>query len=179
MKIIFVSGNPEKIAIAKEELKPFGIEVKSLKLNVEEIQAETIEEVALQKAEDAYKLLKKPLIVVDAGLLIEAFKGFPGPYTKYAEKWFGANGLMKIMSKTKNKKVRVKWCLVYKDKKTRKIFTSSGEGFFSENKKGVGGNWFECLIIDPSTYLTLGEYESEKKEQSFGVRFGSTLQNGL
>jgi XTP/dITP diphosphohydrolase len=138
-----------------------------LKLNVEEIQAETIEEVALKKAEFAYKLVKKPLIIIDAGFLIDAFNGFPGPYTKYAEEWFGVEGLLKLMSNIRNRNVKVKWSLVYCDGKVKKIFTTSGKGFFSKTKKGAGGNWFECLIVDPKTGLTLGEYSSEKERTKF------------
>ena len=41
-----------------------------------------------------------PVIKNDSGLIVEALKGFPGPYTSYIEDTITEVGLLKLMQKT-------------------------------------------------------------------------------
>jgi len=66
-----------------------------------EIQG-TAEEVAIEKAKNAYKFLKCPCIVDDESFYVDALNGFPGPYLKDYEKSLKAKGIYEVMNKFEN-----------------------------------------------------------------------------
>ena len=76
-KLIFVTGNKEKLNIARAALKGTGIEIINQKIKCPEIQLDDIEEIAKFSAKYASDRLKSNVIKVDSGLFIEAFDGFP------------------------------------------------------------------------------------------------------
>lgn len=78
-EIIFVTGNEHKLREARQLLS--GFEVKNEKLNLPEIQG-TAEEIIIEKAKTAFKILNKPCFVEDVSFGFEAWKGLPGPYIK-------------------------------------------------------------------------------------------------
>lgn len=57
-KITYVTGNWSKIMSAKNILEPLGIEVDNVKMETTEIQADTVEEVAMHSAKEASDKLK-------------------------------------------------------------------------------------------------------------------------
>ncbi|MFW6013830.1 MAG: RdgB/HAM1 family non-canonical purine NTP pyrophosphatase [Nanoarchaeota archaeon] len=79
MDIIFVTGNENKLREAREILKNFNIKGHSIEL----IERQgTAEEIVDAKLNEAYKKLKKPLIVEDTSLVFESMGQLPGPYIK-------------------------------------------------------------------------------------------------
>ena len=97
--LIFVSSNSHKFKEAKEILDFFGISIQFLKLNLEEIQSNSIKQIAIKKAQDAFSKCKKPLIIEDDGLHIESLDGFPGPYSSYIYKTIGNKGILNLFEK--------------------------------------------------------------------------------
>lgn len=81
-KITFVTGNWSKILSAKQILEPLGIEVDHVKMDTTEIQADSVEEIAMHSAKEASEKLKCSVLKNDTGLFVEALDGFPGPYTE-------------------------------------------------------------------------------------------------
>ena len=81
----YVTTNEGKVREAEEYLD----EVAALDYDYPEIQADSLEAVAAHGARRAYDYAGEPVIVDDAGLYIEAFDGFPGPYSAYAEDTLG------------------------------------------------------------------------------------------
>jgi len=109
MRILFATGNENKVSEASSILGPLGYRVESLTVNgikpeFIEPQAEGIEAVALSKIEQALDLVKGTqlegsiILVEDSGLFIESLGGFPGPYSSYVEKTIGLSGILRLMS---------------------------------------------------------------------------------
>ncbi len=94
MKLLFVTGNPNKAKEAKDIL---GIEIEQKDIDIPEIQADA-EEVVRQKAIEAYRILKEPLIVEDTSVSFTALGGFPGPYIKALVKKNPIENLPKMLS---------------------------------------------------------------------------------
>ena len=69
---------------ARAILEQYGITVEFAKINLVELQSDSLEQIARDKARSAFDSLKKPVIVEDDGLFIDALKGFPGPYSSLA-----------------------------------------------------------------------------------------------
>ena len=102
--IFFVSSNIHKFKEAKEILDSFGISIQFFKLNLEEIQSNSIKEIATKKAQDAFSKCKKPLIVEDDGIFIDSLDGFPGPYSSYVHKTIGNQGILDLLKKNRDAK---------------------------------------------------------------------------
>mgnify|MGYP006285010351 FL=1 len=78
----FVTTNPGKVREATEYLDD---EVVQFDYDYPEVQADDLGAVAAHGARAAYRAADGPVIVDDAGLFIDAFDGFPGPYSSYVE----------------------------------------------------------------------------------------------
>lgn len=95
--ILFASSNKNKYEEAKNVLSKFGIDLKFFKCDLEEIQADTLEEIALHKAQNAFLQCSCPVIVEDDGLFINFLNGFPGQYSSFAFKTLGNTGILKLL----------------------------------------------------------------------------------
>ena len=84
--VTFVTTNAGKLQEAKQYLDA---PVEQVDFDYPEIQAESLASVAAQGARAAYRHTGKPVIVDDSGLTIDAFDGFPGPYSSYVEDTLG------------------------------------------------------------------------------------------
>lgn len=102
-KIWFLTGNAGKVEEAKHHFAAHGYEVEQLIVeeNIVEPQADSLEEVAISKINQAVKHIPNDsdmLLVEDAGLFIETFGGFPGVYSSYALKTIGCAGIISLLS---------------------------------------------------------------------------------
>ncbi len=79
MEIVFVTGNENKLSEVQEILTNFTIVGYPLSLIERQGSAE---EIIDAKLDEAYKKIKKPLIVEDTSLIFESMGGLPGPYIK-------------------------------------------------------------------------------------------------
>ncbi len=95
-RIIFATTNIGKATALKTLTEPYGIEVLQVEVELVEPQADSVVEVAQNKAIQAVKLLGKPVVVEDSGFAIDALNGFPGAYIKYALATIGAEGLLRL-----------------------------------------------------------------------------------
>ena len=81
MEIDFITSNKGKIAALKRSFLNagrFDIKVNQVQADIVEPQLNNIADVSKYKAMEAFKILKKPILVEDGGLVIEALNGFPG-----------------------------------------------------------------------------------------------------
>ena len=89
----FVTTNPGKVREATEYLDD---EVVQFDYDYPEVQAEDLHTVAAHGARSAYRAADGPVIVDDAGLFVDAFDGFPGPYSSYVEDKVGIERVWKM-----------------------------------------------------------------------------------
>ena len=83
----YVTTNPGKLHEAREYL---GAEtITDYDYDYTEIQSDSLEAIAAEGAREAYREVGAPVVVDDSGLFIEAFEGFPGPYSSYVEDKLG------------------------------------------------------------------------------------------
>ena len=77
MKITYITGNWAKVKSAKQILEPLGIEVDNVKMSTTEIQADTVEEVAIHSAKEATETITCSRLKTDTGLFIEELRRIP------------------------------------------------------------------------------------------------------
>ena len=152
--LLFVSSNNHKFKEVKEILDSFGIPIEFFKLNLQEVQSNSIKEIALKKAHDAFLKCKKSLIIEDAGLCIDSLGGFPGPYSSYVHKTIGNQGILNLLKKNRNAKFVS--TIVYYDKKNLEFFEGKLDGIISKYEKGSGWG-YDPIFIPKNTKQTFGE----------------------
>ena len=129
---------------AKEILDSFGISIQFFKLNLEEIQSNSIKEIATKKAQDAFSKCKKPLIVEDDGIFIDSLDGFPGPYSSYVHKTIGNKGILNLMKQ--NRCAKFISTITYCDKNGLESFKAKLDGTISKSQKGEGWGYDPIFI---------------------------------
>ena len=125
-EIIFVTHNKGKIASAKKHLK--NVNFKVFEYDLEEPRSDDVCYISKVKVMEAYELVKKPCISLDAGFFIEALNGFPRSFVNFALDTIGIDGILKLMEGKENRKCEFKECLSYYDGKDLKQFVSYHRG---------------------------------------------------
>lgn len=166
MKITFVTGNSKKIKKAKNAFENYDLNLETVNIELHEIQADTNEEVAEKKAEDAARKLERPVIVADGALYIEALDGFPGPYASYADSTIGAEGILKLMEQRNNRSAEIRYVLCYSDGKKTKKFISRITGKISEKVKEQQGLFDQIFELEEGK--TLGQLSEEEWFDAWG-----------
>jgi len=137
-KLTYVTSNKDKVRVANRYLAPLGIEVVGESMEFIEIQTDSIDEIARDKAKQAFEALHKPLLVNDAGWSFVALNGFPGAYMKYINQWLSPTDLIALMKNHEDKTVIYREIMYYIDDKKTKAFVEEIRGTFLGEEKGTG-----------------------------------------
>ena len=140
MKIYFITGNARKVGEAKLACEPAGIEIVQQQLEIDEIQSTIPNAISIDKAEKAYNLVKKPLVVTDTFWTIPALNGFPGAYMKDVASWFSSDDFLALMKNKENRQIFLSENITYKDAETIKQFSQEYEGVIVTEPRGVGNS---------------------------------------
>jgi inosine/xanthosine triphosphate pyrophosphatase family protein len=98
-----VTSNPAKYAPFADLLTRMQIAVRAPDFELPELQSENFLDVLAQKARLAFESTGEPCLVDDAGLLLDAYPGFPGPLTRSICTLLGAAGLERLLAGTTNR----------------------------------------------------------------------------
>ena len=139
--VFFATGNIHKFNEAKSILGTFGFAVAMLKVKGEEIQSDSLQEIAETSVIKAYWRTGLPIFVEDAGLFINALEGFPGPYASYAYKTIHNKGILRLMENVKERNARFQSVIAYIDEGLCEPQCFSGEsiGEITQNERKTAG----------------------------------------
>lgn len=155
--LYFVTGNKHKINSAKIVLAPFNISFEVTNLPLIEIQSNSTEEIAINKAKQAYEQLHEPLMIKDDGWHIDALNGFPGPYMKYVNEWLTVEDYQNLLREKKNKKVIFSEVICYIDKTHTKLFKGDIIGHVLDQPSGNANHPFMELVTFRKDGLSMAE----------------------
>jgi XTP/dITP diphosphohydrolase len=158
--LFFVSSNSHKYQEAKIILDSLGINLGFLKSNLEEIQSNSLDAIAIAKARDAFSKFKKPLIIEDDGLFIDSIDGFPGPYSSYVFKTIGNKGILNLLKN--NRKAKFVSIITYCDKMNLQSFEGKLNGKISKIQKGVGWG-YDPIFIPNNSKKTFAEINNKNE----------------
>jgi len=158
--LFFVSSNPHKYQEAKKILESFGISLGFFKYELEEIQSHSLKRIASKKAKQAFQKYKKPIIIEDDALAIDALDGFPGPYSSYVFKTIGNNGILHLLGK--NRSAKFVSIISFCDAKNSKSFEATIKGKIS--KLQIGKGWgYDPIFIPGKSKKTFAELPNKNK----------------
>jgi len=138
MIVHFVTSNKGKVRNARRALRDYGIQVKQIEMELAESRSEDPKDIALEKAEQAYKALGEPVIVEDSGFFIRALNGFPMTHIKFSLKTLGIENIMKMLESVKDRRAewRMTAAYVYGPGKHR-VFTFIEKGIIAEKPRPI------------------------------------------
>ncbi len=163
-KITFVTGNKAK---AREVSRILNIPLEILETEIEEIQEIDLEKVALNKLDQAYKIVSGPVIIDDISLEISAWKGFPGPLIKWVLKSENdtARLLLKLLENESNRKATAKLAIGYHDGKNPHLFIGSIDGEIASEIRGENGFGWDPVFIPNGENKTFAQMSPEEKDK--------------
>ncbi|MEM4663236.1 MAG: non-canonical purine NTP pyrophosphatase [Candidatus Diapherotrites archaeon] len=129
--LYFVSTNKHKFLEIKRVLAEYGIKLSWKNISLSEPDSTKIEDIAKKKAEQAYKIINKPLIVEDTGVFFEGFHNFPGSKARRVFERLGYEGLLNIVAK-KSDRAYFKTVICFTDGKIKKLFVGKLRGKISQ-----------------------------------------------
>lgn len=165
--IIFVTGNPVKILHANIALKDLGFSVVGQKLEIIEPREEEPEKVVIEKAVQAFQQLKKPLIVEDSGIFINALGGFPKTFVHFALNTLGIKNILKLLEGIEDRSAEFKQSLAYIEPGMTepKVFSYIDGGFTLADRvwedKGNDSGEFDKVLIPPGESKPLSMFSKE------------------
>ncbi|HVX01558.1 MAG TPA: RdgB/HAM1 family non-canonical purine NTP pyrophosphatase [Nitrososphaera sp.] len=163
--ITFASTNHNKFREVESILAERGIQAGFARLELMEIQSDSLEGVAQVKVRSAYSRVKKPVIVEDDGLFIDALDGFPGPYSSYAFKTIGNAGILKLL-KDEDRSASFRSLIAFFDGRTLKLFEGKVRGSIS-GKIALGGWGYDPIFApEGAAGMTFAELADGKNAYS-------------
>lgn len=132
LKLLFATTNKGKYSTASRILRSSSIPIEQYAIELAEIQADTVEAIAINKVEEVYSLVNQPVVCMDAGFYINSLSGFPGPYVKYVLQTIGIHGLMEMME-DKDRSCYFEEVTAYFDGKNKNSFSGICKGNLSEH----------------------------------------------
>ncbi len=160
----FATGNSGKMEEARIILSPFGIRPVALNGKGVEIQADTVSEVASYSARVASRKYKKALIVEDAGLFVDSLAGFPGPFSSYAFKTIGIDGLLKLLKGVASRRAHFASAVAYCTPTSEpKVFEGVVNGRILDAEVGSGGFGFDPVFLPDRSAKSMAQMTLEEK----------------
>ncbi|MBO5141399.1 MAG: hypothetical protein J6C46_00080 [Clostridia bacterium] len=165
-EIVFVTHNKGK---AKSAEKYFdNITFSTYEFELEEPRSDDLKEIATAKVKQAYEVVKKPCIAMDAGFFIDELNGFPKAFVNFSLETIGIDGILKLMDGKENRKCKFEECLAYHDGNEIHYFYGKHPGNLANEILGKDRDekWSDLwYIFKPENYeKTLAQMTNEERE---------------
>jgi|TARA_B100001971_G_C18189268_1_gene537591 XTP/dITP diphosphohydrolase len=162
-KIWLATGNNLKVEEAKMVMAEYGIELGHIKVDRIEIQSDDPREITVysltQLPEDG-----RPVAIEDAGIFIDHYGGFPGPYSSYTLQKLDNPGILKLMEGVENRKVAYHSCVGFRNSGEVHIFQGTVRGRVADEIRGTNGFGYDPIFIpEEGDGSTFGEMNKDEK----------------
>lgn len=170
-EVVFITSNEHK---RREAARILGFELEAAALDLPEVQALDVEEVAAAKALAAYRALgspPRPVLVEDSGLVVEAWNGLPGALTKWFVKSVGHEGILRMLAPDQGRKARAVCAVAVADGPgSVHVFRGEVAGTLAGAPRGASGFGWDPIFVPDGSTLTYAEMGEAKNEDSHRAR---------
>jgi XTP/dITP diphosphohydrolase len=167
--VFFATGNINKFNEARSILSQHDIVVGMLRLKGDEIQSDSLKDIAQTSVINAFRRCRLPIFVEDAGLFIDALSGFPGPYAAYVYKTIHNSGILKLMENISDRQAKFQSVIAYCDDQTPcepECFDGESKGGITlaeRKEQGKSGFGFDPIFQPEGSAKTFAEMTIEEK----------------
>ena len=163
----FATSNKHKFTEVQAILADHGIPVEMAPMELREIQADALEEIAAEKAREACRRLAGPAMVEDTGLFIHHLHGFPGPYSAYVFRTLGNQGVLRLLEDAADRGATFQSVFAYcQPDGSPECFPSAVLGTIAPACRGEGWGYDPIFVAEGASGRTYGELGSEKNRLS-------------
>lgn len=148
-----------------------GIPLKHQKVELDEIQSTSLEEIVTHKVKQAYDVVGLPVLVEDVALGFDALGGLPGPFVKFfVDAPDGLEKLCRMLDSFENREASASCVFGYYDGVEITLLRGDLKGAIARNPRGEGGFGWD-KIFEPVDYggRTRAELTPSEDEQTYTV----------
>jgi non-canonical purine NTP pyrophosphatase (RdgB/HAM1 family) len=156
--LYFATTNAKKKRMYEQILN---VQLQTASLSLSDIQHVDAGEVALQKAQQAYDILKKPVFVDHSAIAIRAWGGLPGGLTTAFIRPVGLNNICKMLQPFEDKYAESISVIAFSDGYLVRKFVGIVPGEIPEKPRGNGYSW-NNIFIPAGFNKTLGEMTDDE-----------------
>ena len=143
-----VTSNPGKVREFRSALGPLGFELRQLQEEIEEIQADSLEEVVRDCMRQLAERGIKDYVLDDSGLFIDRLHGFPGVYSAYTLKTLGCGGVLKLLEGALERGAEFRCCIgCHVSGREPFVVSSLTRGRIIEEERGSQGFGFDPIFV--------------------------------
>ena len=165
--LTFVTSNRHKFSEVSAILRDYEIPVEMVSLELREIQADRLEEIAAEKAREACRRVGGSAMVEDTGLFIDALGGFPGPYSAYVYRTVGNEGVLRLLEAAPDRGATFQSVFAYcRPGGLSECFASAVFGTIAPECRGGGWGYDPIFIPGGASGRTYGELGRDKNRLS-------------
>ena len=175
MLLSFASTNEDKYIEVKSILQRHNLEIEFCKMEVKEIQSDSVREIAIEKSRYAFSHINGPVIVEDDGLFIHELNGFPGQYSAFVAKTIGNMGILDLLRKYNDRSAEFVSIIAFSNGQTQQVFEGKIRGQIARDIT-EGGWGFDPIFIPSNSHLTFGQLQDMHKKEDFSHRSKALLQ---
>lgn len=156
--LVFITGNQNK---ANYLAKWLGHPVSHKKLDLDELQSLDLRAVVEHKVRQAYRLVKKPVLVEDASLSFTAMGRLPGTFIKWFLEELGLDGLARLAHSLDHPKAHGRMCYALFDGKVIHYFEGEMHGRVAPKPRGSSGFGYDAIFIPDGHDKTRAEMDED------------------
>jgi len=158
------TGNRHKFQEARGVLSELDIELRLLDVERVEIQADDLAAIAAFSVDRLAATESRPLVVEDAGLFIDRYGGFPGPYSSYALGTISLEGVLRLMEGVEERDASFQSVVAFRHGEESRWFRGVVRGRIAHRIRGSAGFGYDPIFIpDEGDGRTFGEMTEEEK----------------
>src|SRR5918994_1932959 len=163
--ITFASINQNKFFEVQSILLTRNIIIDFSKIHLVEIQSDSLEEIAREKAKTAFAKVGRQVIVEDDGVFIDSLSGFPGQYSSFVFKTLGNGGILKLLAGSTKRSAYFSSLIAFYNGISLSISEGRVDGRISD-RITEGGWGYDPIFVPDGTDLTFAELKKSKNEYS-------------
>ncbi|UCH57068.1 MAG: RdgB/HAM1 family non-canonical purine NTP pyrophosphatase [Candidatus Bathyarchaeota archaeon] len=163
-RIWMATGSKHKFEEGRRVLLEFDVHLERMEWEREEIQSDDPAKIATHSMsgipDEGF-----PVLVEDAGLFIEHYDGFPGPYSSYALKTISLPGILKLMEGVGSREATFRSVVAFRMRGEIRCFHGVVKGEIAQSIRGTSGFGYDPIFIpEEGDGRTFGEMSAEEKD---------------
>lgn len=170
--VLLVSGNPGKV---REVASILARPIEQIDVDLDEIQAVDVADVARHKAVAAYALTGRPVLVEDTGLAFAYLNGLPGALIKWFVRDLGPAGIAAMLPDGACRAATARTAVALADGDGVTVVTGEVRGTITLVPRGSGGFGWDAIFQPdgqaPGSEQTFAEMDEATKNRFSMRRF--------